>query len=162
VRTHTIEDAYRLYFPMIRTRCSRILWDHDDANDVAQEAFIRLWRLTSRNDWEPRVVGAWIHRISVHLALDSCERADDTRARSKPCPHRSARRRPTSSSTIAPTFSGCRKEYAPKPSRPVLHRVDGLTQPEIGHVLGCSERTVRRLLAELDEHVAVLRTEVLT
>jgi len=42
----------------------------------------------------------------------------------------------------------------------VLHRIDRLSQPEIGEVLGVSERTVRRILGEADGHLSALGTEL--
>lgn len=44
----------------------------------------------------------------------------------------------------------------------VLCRVDGMSHPEVAHVLEVSERTVRRLLAHFDERTAPLQREMLS
>jgi len=43
----------------------------------------------------------------------------------------------------------------------LLFRIDGLSQAEIAHVLGMSERTVRRWLRRLEARVAQARNEFL-
>ena len=44
-----IASLYRRYFPIVRARCARILGGGGDADDVAQEAFIRMWRSGPRD-----------------------------------------------------------------------------------------------------------------
>ena len=48
--------------------CGRILGDHDEAQDVAQDAFVRAYRAlaTYRGDGP---FGAWVTRIAVRLAV---------------------------------------------------------------------------------------------
>lgn len=47
----------------------RMLGDAGDAEDVAQEAFLRLWRQAGRWRAEARV-GTWLHRVSHNLCVD--------------------------------------------------------------------------------------------
>jgi RNA polymerase sigma-70 factor (ECF subfamily) len=42
----------------------------------------------------------------------------------------------------------------------LLHRLDGLTQVEIGEVTGMSDRTVRRILARLEQRMDSLQGEL--
>jgi len=48
----------------------RYLGRHSDAEDVAQETFIRLWK--HANDWEDQgfSVRSWIYRITYNLCID--------------------------------------------------------------------------------------------
>jgi len=39
----SIEHTYRRYFALIRGKCTRVLGDTSEAEDVAQETFTRLW-----------------------------------------------------------------------------------------------------------------------
>src|SRR5207302_10717908 len=43
-RLDDVEAAYRRYFVLIREKCRRMLADFAEADDVAQETFVRLWR----------------------------------------------------------------------------------------------------------------------
>lgn len=136
-----------------------MLRDADDAQDVAQETFIRLWR--SRLDLEdPKRVAAWVYRTATHLAVDRIRRnsrgpevrgveadapapAGDARVQTRQLLERLAAKIPADELELA-----------------FLDRVDGLTQPESAQVLGVSERTVRRMLVRLDERLSALRAEV--
>ncbi len=47
----------------------RMLGSAAEAEDVAQEAFLRLWRQAP--SWEPRAkVGTWLHRVAHNLCID--------------------------------------------------------------------------------------------
>lgn len=47
----------------------RMLRDPDEAQDVAQETFLRLWREASR--WEPRArLRTWLFRVAHNLCVD--------------------------------------------------------------------------------------------
>src|SRR5215470_9026621 len=52
---------------------ARTLGDAADAEDVAQEVFLRLW--TSARRWEPRArLSTWLHRVALNLSLDRIAR----------------------------------------------------------------------------------------
>jgi RNA polymerase sigma-70 factor (ECF subfamily) len=65
-------DAFRAIVeregPTVIAACTRVLGDHGEAEDIAQEAFVTAYRLiaTWRADGP---LGAWISRIAVRLAL---------------------------------------------------------------------------------------------
>jgi RNA polymerase sigma-70 factor (ECF subfamily) len=161
--TESLEEVYRRYFPVIRERCRRVLASPQEADDVAQETFIRFWQ-SAKSSQPPRDAAAWIHRTAVHLSIDRMRRssvrpelANDTlepqaafidpaeALQNRTLLAQLARRVPTDALEAG-----------------VLHRVDGLTQPEAAALMGCSERTFRRLLVTLDERLARFRSEVLT
>lgn len=51
----------------------RMLGDAAEAEDVAQDAFLRLWRNAGR--WEPRaLLGTWLHRVTYNLCVDRLRR----------------------------------------------------------------------------------------
>lgn len=141
----SIEEAYRLYFPLIRAKFGRTLRDPGAAQDLAQETFLRLWaqREVLR---DPEAVVGWVYRTATRLAIDHLRR-----------------RRPELRETAdgeRPALDEERIDHAralrllAATLRPevlqalVLHRIDGLTQSEIARVNGTSERTVRRWLRE--------------
>lgn len=48
----------------------RVLGDRDEAEDVAQEAMMRLWKVAP--DWRPgeAQVSTWVYRVAMNLCLD--------------------------------------------------------------------------------------------
>src|SRR5215470_14860666 len=71
------QQAFELLVGLKRERAFRIalniVGDEDDAKDVAQLAFIRLWSALDRFDENSRF-DPWFHRIVVNLAIDSYRR----------------------------------------------------------------------------------------
>lgn len=154
----TLDEAYRRYFPLIREKCARMLSDRDEAQDVAQETFIRLWRSAPTDD-DVRTVTAWIYRTSTRIAVDRLRRRRFEGEPPELEPHADdqtdeildARRE---LARIARNVPAQELEVA------VLHRIDGLGQEEIAEVTAVSDRTVRRMLKRFDERIARLRHEV--
>ena len=151
-----VQQAWRRYFPLVREKCRRVLKDVDDADDVAQDVFIRFWQ--GRAPRDVRGATAWLYKTATHLCIDRLRQ-------------RSMRDRPVPQPTQAPDLeaaTGHRQVLEQLISLAdddelqvaVLSRVDGLTQPEAAEVLGISERTVRRLLNRFDDRVAAKRQEV--
>lgn len=144
-----LESHYRRFFPLIREKCRRMLKDNDDAQDVAQETFIRLWQ-KGPGFADVNRATAWAYCTSTRLAVDKLRR----KAAQAPVPLADA---PSSEGALA-----ARQEIerlakaisADALEAAILSRLDGLGQVEIGEVLGVSERTVRRLLERFDAAVA--------
>ena len=57
------------YLAPITRFAARLLGDAAEAEDVAQEAFLRLWRQARR--WEPRAkLSTWLYRVAHNLCID--------------------------------------------------------------------------------------------
>lgn len=56
----------------------RILGNRADAEDLAQDAFLRLW--TARDRWEPgrAQVGTWLYRVVVNRCIDLRRKSRET------------------------------------------------------------------------------------
>jgi RNA polymerase sigma-70 factor (ECF subfamily) len=138
-----VDALYRRYGPMVLRRCRFLLRDEGEAEDVAQEVFVRLIRHRERmTDAHP---SSLLYRIATNLSLnrirDRKRHADlpgddflDRVARldNLDAPvllDRLFRRQPESTRTMA-----------------VLHHVDGLTLEEVAHECGMSVSGVRRRL----------------
>lgn len=51
----------------------QVVGDFEDARDVAQHVFIRLWQVLPR--YRPGLsFSSWLHRITINLAIDACRR----------------------------------------------------------------------------------------
>lgn len=63
------EELVRLFQNRIYTLCVRLAGNHADAQDLAQEAFIRAYRALGsfRNESD---FGTWLHRITVNVWLN--------------------------------------------------------------------------------------------
>lgn len=149
MNTPEIEEAYRRYFPVIRAKCTRMLRDSTDAQDVAQETFARLW--ARRNDLrDAEALLAWIYRTATRLAVD--------RIRSDRVATSAILREPVEGVDITDRIEArqaldafMRRLGRRELEILLLSRVDGLTQDEIARVLRISDRTVRRALRKIDD-----------
>jgi RNA polymerase sigma-70 factor (ECF subfamily) len=71
--TSAFAELVRLYrFRVLRTAAG-ILGSSDEAEDVAQQVFIKLWQ--HLGDYDPTgSFASWIYRITVNLAIDALRR----------------------------------------------------------------------------------------
>lgn len=142
---------YRRYFPLLLRKCRRMLGETAAAQDTAQETFTRLWQQRATLQGADAVV-AWLYTTSTRLAIDRLrsprtrveEAADVEDPGAEPERIAHARR------VLLRVSEALGREEL---ELLVLARLDGLTQPEIARLQGSSERTVRRRLAELDDHL---------
>jgi RNA polymerase sigma factor (sigma-70 family) len=156
-----IPAVYRRLLAPIRAKSRRMLGDGQAAEDVAQEAFVRL--LQSQHELGPdadeRTLVAWVYRTTTRLSIDALR----DRARTKPSEDLDTLPCGVSPDGALDAKVAIRALSATTPpdelEAAVLCRVDGLSQPEAATVLGVSERTVRRLLERFDERSADLRRE---
>ncbi|AKU91400.1 RNA polymerase sigma factor [Vulgatibacter incomptus] len=148
----TLDEAYRRCFPMIREKCARMLADPDEAQDVAQETFIRLWQNGLAGS-DPRTVTAWAYRTSTRLAVDRLRQRKRIANTSLPLEVES----PGPDGVLEARWELERLARTTPPREleaAILQRFDRLGQLEIAGILGASERTVRRLLERFDRRRA--------
>ncbi|HET8975765.1 MAG TPA: sigma-70 family RNA polymerase sigma factor [Solirubrobacterales bacterium] len=69
----TTETLYLAHSPGLTRRLERMLGSREAAEDVAQEAFLRLWR-RAPGDLEPDQQVAWLRRTASNLAIDELRR----------------------------------------------------------------------------------------
>lgn len=142
-----VEEAYRRYFPVIRERCRRILNDAAEAQDVAQETFVRLWRSGPRLEHSEDTL-RWIYRASGNLALDALRRKKVRGAVPAAAPLPTRHDEAYEHRDLLRAVAG--EVRADEWQAAVLTRLDGLSQMEAAQVLGCTDRTLRRLLERFD------------
>jgi len=146
--------CYARYFPAIAAKCARMLSSREEAEDVAQETFIRLWRELDALR-EVRVISAWVYKTSTRLAIDRLRE----RKRKEPL-HDGI------PSGIDEERAASTRQWLAEIARVlpredlevlVLHRVDRLTQLEIAETLACSERQVRYLLGRAEQKLDAVK-----
>lgn len=130
----------------------RILQDEEEARDVAQVAFLRVWENRQKYDprWSPNT---WIYRIATNLAIDRV-RARKSREK-KADPYRLhltqvGNRRPErglaalQQKEVQQIFHRLAADLTEKQRLAFLLReVEDLTSSEVAEILECSESTVR-------------------
>jgi RNA polymerase sigma-70 factor (ECF subfamily) len=140
--------------PRALRHAARVLGDAAEAEDVAQEAMMRLWKAAA--DWRsdgPAQPATWLHRVVANLAVDRLRRAgratglDPETAAAIPTARRARRRgwpRPTgwprSTPRSRPCPNGSGRRWCCGISR-------GMSNPEIAEVLEIGVEAVESLTA---------------
>src|SRR3954451_24442881 len=167
--------------------CQRILGDIEEARDVVQVTFLRVWESRRKFDdrWSPNT---WIYRIASNLAIDhlrsrkSRERSHEPVRQHLRQVGQPRRQGPDSrasrdlsrlqQSEVAAIFRDLSAGLSEKQRMVFLLReVEGLSSPEVAEILGCRESTVRNhlfnarkflrkeLLRRYPEYAAGFRTD---
>ena len=128
----------------------RMLGDRDEAEDVVQEAMLRLWRMAP--DWRRggARVSTWLYRVAVNLCTDRLRRRravalDDVREPEDGHPGVSER-------MIAADRAAALEaalQHLPERQRQavVLRHLEGLSNPEIGEIMDIGTEAVESLVA---------------
>jgi RNA polymerase sigma-70 factor, ECF subfamily len=128
----------------------RMLRDDAEAEDVAQEAMLRLWRSADRIEVGPYGVRPWLRRVVSNLCIDRVRAGRNTtvvdEVPEQPQPaiqHISMERREAALQVDAAL------KQLPERQRLALtlFHYEGLSQIEIGETMGISDEAVESLLA---------------
>jgi RNA polymerase sigma-70 factor (ECF subfamily) len=72
------QGAYRrlmaAHLPAVNRYAQRMLLDPDEADDVTQEVFLRLWTEAARYRPQAARLSTWLHRIAHNLCIDRLRR----------------------------------------------------------------------------------------
>jgi RNA polymerase sigma-70 factor (ECF subfamily) len=141
--------------PAVLSVARRIVPNGEDARDVAQMVFIRVWEQIDRYD-EQYSFNTWIYRIATNLAIDflrsarSRERAHGAtlhlvRQREEATGSESSRS--AEDSEVARLFRQASERLTGKQKAAfVLREMEDKDTSEIAAILGCGESTVRNHL----------------
>lgn len=63
--------------PRLLALATRMLGDPDEASDVAQEVFVRIWKQASRWQRGQARFDTWMHRVALNLCYDRLRRRQE-------------------------------------------------------------------------------------
>lgn len=146
---------YRRYVGRVLGVATQVLGDRAGAEDVAQEAFLKVFREIHRFRGDGRLV-SWIHRITVNLAISELRRRKRAREHRAQLPAEDRVDLGASEPELTESLRSVLAQLEPaKRITFYLHHVEGLSGAELAEVLGESrdavlkrlQRTRRELLA---------------
>lgn len=143
-------DLTRRLAPRIHALARRMLNDPAEAEDVTQEAMLRLWRIAP--DWrdEGAAVGTWLYRVAGNLCIDRLRRRRELPTATVPERPDDAPAAQTRLET-AERAAALQAALAGLPDRQrlaiVLRHLEERPNPEIAAILGISVEAVESLLA---------------
>ena len=145
--------------PRILRLARRLLQDQAEAEDVTQEAMLRLWQIAPRWQAGGAQPSTWLHRVAVNLATDRLRRRRgvDFDAIDEPDD-------PAPAAVEAMIDDERRRALdealAELPERQrvavVLRHLEGLTNPEIGAAMGIGVEAVESMTARGKRRLAQL------
>ena len=136
--------------PRVLAQATRMLADQAEADDVAQEAMMKLWKIAA--DWRQgeAQVSTWLYRVVANLCTDRLRkrRGVSLDQIAEPTdPQMSA----TSQMQETSRLTALANALAQLPDRQAqavsLRHLEGLTNPEIAQIMDISVRSVESLTA---------------
>lgn len=133
----------------------RILHDREEARDIVQVTFLRLWEHRDRYDerWAPNT---WIYRIATNLAIDHLRARQSKQRQAEPMRlhvednlsgRGRADRARLGEREVMAIFHELSQDLTEKQrSVFVLREIEGLPSKEVADIVGCQESTVRNHL----------------
>lgn len=144
----TFEDIHKEYWPKVYRQCMGYMNDHDAANDLAQETFIKIWQQLPkfRNDSS---ISTWIFRIAVNTCLRQLEK--DKKMPTSDFPQEISEEAPTNIEPQVQFLYQCISEL-PEIERIIITlELEDLKQKEIAKIVGLSESNVRVKIHRIKE-----------
>ena len=147
------ERLMRLHERQVYATAWRLLGRVEDAQDAAQEVFLRLYRYLDRFD-EGRPLGPWLYRVTVNVCRDLGRRRkvrqalslDDVEA-SRPLESTDPTTDPAAMASLADERRIVEEALATLAEKEraaiVLRDLQGLSTAEVAEALGSSQPTVR-------------------
>jgi len=139
------ESLLRSHERQVLGTALRLLGRLEDAQDAAQDVFVRLFRNLKKLQ-SMDAVGPWLHRVTVNVCNDAWRKrrpesdiTEFTIASEAPDPETVATQSQRQRAVVRGLGTLARKERAAL----VLREVEGLSTREVAEILGSSEVTVR-------------------
>lgn len=146
------EDLVRRKSGKVLAHCRRMVSDKEDAHDIAQLVFIKLWEKLDTYD-ASYVFDTWLYRVVSNVTIDYI-RARQTRDNAAASPlrlvrevHRAEQTDRLQHDEVEAIFDEIATTLSPKQREIfVMNQMEDLNSVEIAEILQCSESTVRNHL----------------
>lgn len=149
--------------PGVLRQAWRILGDEAEAEDVAQEAMLRLWRQAESWRVGEARISTWLYRVTHNLCIDRIRRRRATTAiedvAEPPDPAPAVLDRLANSQESRALVRAILALPDRQRQALVLRHFEGLSNPEIGERLDCSVEAVESLLARARRQLAAVMDE---
>lgn len=133
-----MRQAYNIAYGFVR--------DHDEAEDVAQESFIRVYRSIETFRMESEF-GTWLYRIIMNISLNRVRQKKNDQARTVSVSGVSAHPEPPMAAHEPDVRSHIEQALHELPTLQratvILRHFNGLSTRQVSGILGCSEGTVK-------------------
>ena len=143
-----VETAFEVHGSGLRRRVLALTHDVDVAEDIAQEAFVRL-AVEVRAGRAPDNIGAWLHRVAVNLVASRGRHASVVDRRLADLPRPEHAPSPETASIEAEEAVAVRRALdtlKPIDRTALVMAAQGFRGPEIADRLGRSQGATRTLL----------------
>ncbi len=154
-------DLSARLLPRVMGQAIRMLHDRGEAEDVAQEAMLRLWKVAP--DWRQGEgqVSTWLYSVVANLCTDRLRRRkrngvglDQIAEPADPAPGAAAT---IQTNTRLSALSNALAELPDRQAQAVaLRHLEGLSNPEIAAIMDISPRAVESLTARGKRALAAL------
>ena len=145
--------------PRVLGQAYRMLADRAEAEDVTQEALLRLWRIAP--DWRQgeAKVSTWLYRVTANLCTDRLRRRrpvglDEIAEPPDPAP--SAARRLQDAARVGALTAALAAMPGRQAQAVALRHLEGLSNPEIAEIMDISTEAVESLTARGKRTLAAL------
>lgn len=141
--------------PRLFRQAYRVLGSRAEAEDVAQDTLLRLWRMAPRWDADGSAsVAGWCHAVARNLCIDRMRRSggarataslDEIEAPADPAPGAEAQMQ--SAARMRALEAALRALPARQRQAVVLRHIEGMGNPDIAEALGVSVEAAESLIA---------------
>lgn len=136
--------------PAVFGHANRLLGDRAEAEDVAQEALLRLWKIAPEWRQGEAKITTWLYRVVANLCTDRLRKRRGVALESVPEPEDDAAS-PAEQMQERARANALQGALADLPDRQrqavVLRHIEGLANPEIAEVMEISVEAVESLTA---------------
>lgn len=158
----SFEEIMVLHQQRVFRTALRILGNQEDAQDAAQEVFLRLYKYLNKFD-ETRELAPWLYRMTVNACRDLMRKRPHT----EDLPDTLAA--PVSDMGLSIDLTTERRWMAaalkalPEKERAavVLRDIEGLTTSQVAEILGSTEQTVRSQICRARIKIKEFRDRIL-
>ncbi|MCV2881392.1 RNA polymerase sigma factor [Actibacterium sp. XHP0104] len=136
--------------PRVLSYATRVLRDPAEAEDVAQEAMLRLWRIAPEWRQGEAKVSTWLYRVVANLCTDRLRkgRMADIDAVTEPADDSPGAEAQLQQAARLAALDGALAELPERQRQAVvLRHIEGLANPEIAEILEISVEAVESLTA---------------